>query len=81
MDAIGVNRTALVGHSQAAGMAVRVTLQHPTRVTHLMVVVGGTVLPPLPGKSGSEGTAEGREGADTALTLEDMRKILDTNFR
>jgi pimeloyl-ACP methyl ester carboxylesterase len=80
MDAIGVNRAALVGHSQAAGMAVRVTLQHPTRVTHLMVVGGGTVLPPLPGKSGSEGPAEGREGADTAPTLEHMRKILDTNF-
>ncbi|MGH7828438.1 MAG: alpha/beta fold hydrolase [Candidatus Binatia bacterium] len=80
MDTLGLQRAALVGHSQAAGMGVRVALQHPTRVSHLMVVGGGTVLPPLPGKAGSGGPAEGQEGTSTAPTLEDMRKILDTNF-
>lgn len=80
LDAIGVQRGALVGHSQAAGMVVRVAFQHPTRVSHLMVVGGGAVLPPLPGKAGSGGPAEGEEGTSRAPTLEDMRKILDTNF-
>ena len=80
IDAIDAERAALVGHSQAAGMAVRVTLQHPTRVSHLLVVGGGTVLPPLPGKGGAAGPAEGQEGTSTTPTLEDMRKILDTNF-
>lgn len=80
IDAIGADRAALVGHSQAAGMTVRVALQHPTRVSHLMVVAGGTVLPPLPGKTGTAGPAEGQEGTSTSPTLEDMRKILDTNF-
>jgi 2-hydroxy-6-oxonona-2,4-dienedioate hydrolase len=80
MDAIGLQRAALVGHSQAAGMSLRVALQHPTRVSHLMAVGGGTVLPPLPGKAGSGGAGEGQEGTTTAPTLEDMRKILDTNF-
>ncbi|HZA57198.1 MAG TPA: alpha/beta hydrolase, partial [Candidatus Udaeobacter sp.] len=28
IDALGLDRAALIGHSQAAGMAVRVTLQH-----------------------------------------------------
>src|SRR5574337_204759 len=60
LNAIDANRAALVGHSQAAGMAVRVALQHPTRLSHLLVVSGG-VLPPLPGKSGG-GPAEGQEG-------------------
>jgi 2-hydroxy-6-oxonona-2,4-dienedioate hydrolase len=78
MDSVGLQRAALVGHSQAAGMAARVALQHPTRVSHLMLVGGGTVLPPLPGKGG--GPAEGQEGTSTAPTLDDMRKILDTNF-
>jgi 2-hydroxy-6-oxonona-2,4-dienedioate hydrolase len=80
MDALGLQRAALVGHSQAAGMSVRVALQHPMRVSHLMVVGGGTVLPPLPGKGGSGGPAEGQEGTTGAPTLEDMRKILETNF-
>jgi 4,5:9,10-diseco-3-hydroxy-5,9,17-trioxoandrosta-1(10),2-diene-4-oate hydrolase len=79
MDAMGLQRAALIGHSQAAGMAVRVALQSPARVSHLMAVGGGTVLPPLPGKTGG-GPAEGQEGTSSAPTLEDMRKILDTNF-
>src|ERR687892_384901 len=79
MDAMGIERAALVGHSQAGGMTVRVTLQHPNRVSHLVVVGGGTVLPPLPGKTGG-GPAEGQEGTSATPTLEDMRKILDTNF-
>jgi 2-hydroxy-6-oxonona-2,4-dienedioate hydrolase len=80
MDAVGIQRGALVGHSQAAGMSVRVALQHPNRLSHLMVVGGGTVLPPLPNKGGAGGPAEGQEGTSAAPTLEDMRKILDTNF-
>lgn len=80
MDAVGLQRAALVGHSQAAGMAARVALQHPPRVSHLMIVGGGTVLPPLPGKATGGGAAEGQEGTSAAPTLEDMRKILDTNF-
>ena len=79
MDAMGIERAALVGHSQAGGMTVRVTLQQPNRVSHLVVVGGGTVLPPLPGKTGG-GAAEGQEGTSSTPTLEDMRKIMDTNF-
>lgn len=79
LDAIGVDRAALVGHSQAAGMAARVALQNPARLTHLLLVGGGGVLPPPPGKEVG-GPAEGREGTNTTPTLEEMRKIMDANF-
>jgi pimeloyl-ACP methyl ester carboxylesterase len=79
LDAVAAGRAALVGHSQAAGMAARVALQHPDRLTHLILVGGGGVLPPLPGK-GAGGPAEGQEGTSTTPTLEDMRKIMDNNF-
>ena len=80
MDAIDLERTALVGHSQAGGMAVRVAFDHPNRLTHLLVVGGGTALPPLPDKAAAGGPAEGQEGTSTNPTLEDMRKIMDNNF-
>ncbi len=79
LDAIGADRAALVGHSQAGAMAVRVALQHPARLSHLLVVSGGGVLPLLPGKSGG-GPTEGQEGTSSTPTLEDMRKIMDNNF-
>ena len=79
LDAIDANRATLVGHSQAAGMAVRVALQHPARLSHLLVVSGGGVLPPLPGKTGG-GPAEGQEGTSATPTLEDMRNIMNNNF-
>ena len=80
MDAIGVERAALVGHSQAGGMVVRVALQHPERVSRVMVVGSGNLLPRLPGKAAAGGPAEGQEGTSGTPTLEDMRKILDNNF-
>ena len=80
MDALGLQRAALVGHSQAGGMVARVALQQPNRVSHVAVVGGGSVLPPLPGKAAPAGPAEGQEGTSGTPTLEDMRKIMDTNF-
>lgn len=80
MDALDVERAALVGHSQAGGMVIRVALQQPNRVSHVAVVGGGSVLPPLPGKSAPAGPAEGQEGTSATPTMDDMRKILDTNF-
>ena len=79
LDAIDANSAALLGHSQAAGMAVRVALQHPARLSHLLLVGGGGVLPPLPDKPGS-GPAEGQEGTGATPTLEDMRNIMNNNF-
>ncbi|HEU4345574.1 MAG TPA: alpha/beta hydrolase [Candidatus Binatia bacterium] len=80
MDAIGVERAALVGHSQAGGMVARVALGQPERVSRVMVVGSGNLLPRLPGKPAPEGAAEGQEGTSGTPTLEDMRKILETNF-
>lgn len=80
MDAVRADRAALVGHSQAGGMAVRVALQQPGRLSHLMVVGSASVLPPLPGQSGAGGGGEGQEGSGAPPTLDDSRKLLENNL-
>ena len=78
MDAAGAERAALIGHSQAGGMVVRVALQQPGRASHVMIVGSGSVLPPLPGQSGGGG--EGQEGSGAPPTLEGARKLLENNL-
>jgi pimeloyl-ACP methyl ester carboxylesterase len=79
MDALKLDRAALLGHSQAGGMAARVALDHPARVTKLLVVACGSLLPPLPDQA-KGGPAEGQEGGDQPPTLEDSRKLLESNL-
>jgi 3-oxoadipate enol-lactonase len=50
LDAAGVERTALVGCSMGGGIAIDVALEHPDRVTALVLAA--------PGLGGFEGTAE-----------------------
>jgi len=50
LDAAGVERTALVGCSMGGGIAIDVALEHPERVTALVLAA--------PGLGGFEGTAE-----------------------
>ncbi len=49
LDALGVKKAALVGHSQAGTVAVALALQHPSRISHVIVLGTGSLLPPLPG--------------------------------
>ncbi len=63
MDALGLTRAALVGHSQAGAMAVDLALSHPDRVRAVAVLGTGSLLPPLPGQSAKKSApAEGEEG-------------------
>lgn len=84
MDALNLDKAALIAHSQAGGMAVQIALQNPDRVTHLMVLATGSLLPPL---------EEKKEGRDAALqrrvdrmvaeaepTLELTRKQLESTL-
>jgi 2-hydroxy-6-oxonona-2,4-dienedioate hydrolase len=79
MDALGVGRASLIGHSQAGGMAVRIALDHPERVSHVVTVATGSLLPPLP-DGGEKGPREGEEGGETPPSLEDSKKLLEGNL-
>jgi len=79
MDALGLARAHLVGHSQSGRFAVSLALSQPARVARAVVVATGSLLPPLPG-AGAE--AEGDDGTAAEPTPEDTRAALEaTVFR
>lgn len=80
MDALGIDKAALVGHSQAGNMAVELALAHPDRVSKVVALGTGSLLPPLPAsEKKNAGPTEGEEGGDTEPTLDDAREILAKN--
>jgi pimeloyl-ACP methyl ester carboxylesterase len=82
MDALGIDKAALVGHSQAGNMAAELALSNPDRVSKLVVLGTGSLLPPLADGEGakkSAGPAEGEEGGDNEPTAADVREILQKN--
>jgi pimeloyl-ACP methyl ester carboxylesterase len=72
LDAIDASRAALVGHSQAAGMAARVA--YNTRA----FIIGRRrrSLPPLPGKTAATGRGRGTSTTDAGRHAQ----IMDNNF-
>jgi 4,5:9,10-diseco-3-hydroxy-5,9,17-trioxoandrosta-1(10),2-diene-4-oate hydrolase len=84
LDALGVKKAAVVGHSQAGNPAVQLALKEPERYSHVIVLGTGSLLPPL------EGTGEDRGGAAQQRlerrmaaaepTVEDTRKLLEANL-
>src|SRR5215475_5413058 len=71
MDALGLNRAALIGHSSSGGPAVSIALKNPDRVSHVIVLGTGSLLPPLEaqgtkvgGREGAARGAHGQAGAD-----------------
>jgi pimeloyl-ACP methyl ester carboxylesterase len=80
MDALGLHRASLVGHSQAGAMAVRLALTHPDRVSAVVVLGTGSLLPPLPDAQGKKGgPAEGEEGGAEPTEAE-ARALLEANL-
>src|SRR3954468_5799065 len=87
MDALGLKKVALIGHSSSGGPAVAIALAHPDRVSHVIVLGTGSLLPPL--EAGGT-TVGGREGAAQARleermvrqepTLDDTRALLEANL-
>lgn len=71
LDALGIDRVALIGHSAAAMIALRVAAEQPERVTHL-ITVGGFA------DSLVEGEAmERRMARESALLARDWPGYLD----
>lgn len=87
MDALKLDRAALIAHSASGNAAVGVALENPDRVSHLVILGTGSLLPPLE-TAGT--TVGGREGAAQARleermvkkepTLDDTRALLEANL-
>jgi 4,5:9,10-diseco-3-hydroxy-5,9,17-trioxoandrosta-1(10),2-diene-4-oate hydrolase len=81
MDALGLQSAAMVGHSQAGSMAVANAFEHPKRISKIMILGTGSLLPPLPeGQKAARGPAEGEEGTAAEPTLEQARALLEHNL-
>ncbi len=84
MDALGLAKAALVGHSQAGGPAVQIALQTPDRVSHVIVLGTGSLLPPADdGKGKAEAAVQQRlerRMAQSEPTIDDTRKLLEANL-
>jgi pimeloyl-ACP methyl ester carboxylesterase len=82
MDALGLKRAALVGHSQSGKLAFILAEKHPDRISHVIVLGTGSLLPKLPdtGNAKEELSTEGREGSQTNPTLDDTRHLLEGNL-
>lgn len=83
MDALGLKRAALVGHSQAGNPAVQLALKEPARYSHVIVLGTGSLLPPLDGAGDGEGAAQQRlerRMAHQEPSIEDTRKLLEANL-
>ena len=78
MDALGIERASLVGHSQSGRVAVDLAFSHPQRVAKVLVLGTGSLLPPLPDKD--ESPADGDEGLLTEPTPADTRTLLEGNL-
>ncbi|HET7197597.1 MAG TPA: alpha/beta fold hydrolase [Burkholderiales bacterium] len=76
MDALGMARASLVGHSQSGRIVLELAFRHPGRVAKAVVVATGSLLPPLGGKTASEG----EEGGAAEPTLEEARALLEANL-
>ena len=62
MDALNIQKANIVGHSQAGAMAVTLALEHPQRISKIIVLGSGSILPPLPDGAKQSGPREGEEG-------------------
>ena len=84
MDAMGIDKAALVGHSQSGGPAVQIALQKPERVSHVIVLGTGSLLPPADdGKGKAESAVQKRLERRMAAQepgIEDTRKLLEATL-
>jgi pimeloyl-ACP methyl ester carboxylesterase len=87
MDALGLERAALIGHSSSGNLTVGAGLDQPQRVSHVMVLGTGSLLPPLEAEGtrvgGNEGAAQARlerRMVQQEPMLADTRALLEANL-
>jgi 2-hydroxy-6-oxonona-2,4-dienedioate hydrolase len=87
MDALGLERAALIGHSSAGSSVVSTALAHPQRISHVMILGTGSLLPPLEtaaGKVGGRGEAAQARLEERMVrqepSLADTRALLEANL-
>jgi pimeloyl-ACP methyl ester carboxylesterase len=84
IDALGLDRVALIAHSRSGSIAVQLALKDPSRYTHLLVLGTGTLLPPLPedveGRYAQVAQRVDRQMAVTPPTLEDTKKLMQADL-
>jgi 4,5:9,10-diseco-3-hydroxy-5,9,17-trioxoandrosta-1(10),2-diene-4-oate hydrolase len=83
MDALGLKKAALVGHSQAGNPAVQLALKEPQRYSHVVVLGTGSLLPPLEGTEDKGAAVQQRlerRMAQAEPTIEDTKKLLEANL-
>ncbi|MGH6770525.1 MAG: alpha/beta fold hydrolase [Xanthobacteraceae bacterium] len=87
MDTLGLDKAALLAHSASGNAALGIALENPGRVSHLMILGTGSLLPPLETAGAKVGGRE--EAAQARLeermvrkepTIEDTRALLEANL-
>lgn len=73
MDALGLERANVVGHSQAGGVAVQAALDQPQRFIKLMVMGTTSLVPPLPGQGPDEYGGGPLEEPTLEETIEELK--------
>ena len=82
--ALGFEKVALVGHSQAGNPAVQLALETPERYSHIVVLGTGSLLPPIDTAKEDRG-AEAQHRLERRMSasepaIEDTRKLLQENL-
>jgi pimeloyl-ACP methyl ester carboxylesterase len=81
VDALDLRRTAMIGHSQAGNMAVANAFACPARISKIMILGTGSLLPPL--SEGQEKTArpaDGQQGTAEEPSVAQTRALLEHNL-
>jgi pimeloyl-ACP methyl ester carboxylesterase len=84
LDALNIQKAALMAHSQSGGPAVQLAMEYPQRITHVVVLGTGSLLPPDEAAPAAGGAAAQqrleRRMAAAEPTLADTRKLLEANL-
>jgi len=83
IDAVGLDKTALIAHSRSGGFAVQLALEDPNRYSHVIILGTGSLLPlqteAQVGRYEAVQARVDKEMAQKEPTLEDARKLLQAD--